>query len=40
MIKGEIKHIQSDSEFWTDEKCYIIEMSNSEHDPELSIARR
>jgi len=27
------------SEYYMDERCYIIEMSNSEADPALSIAR-
>ncbi len=28
-----------DSEYLTDENCYITELSNSENDPEVSIAR-
>lgn len=28
-----------DSEFWTPERCYIVEASNSLDDPEVSIAR-
>lgn len=34
-----IKPIKLDAEFWTAEKCYIIEMSNTPDDPEASIAR-
>ena len=28
-----------DDEFFIDEGCYITELSNDEHDPEVSIAR-
>ena len=28
-----------DDEFFIDEGCYITELSNGEHDPEISIAR-
>ena len=28
-----------DDEFFIDEGCYITELSNGEHDPEVSIAR-
>ena len=38
-MKAEIKHLDSDSEFWTDELCHIIEVSNSDNDPDVSIAR-
>lgn len=34
-----VKHINLGAEFWTPEKCYIIEMSNTPDDPEASIAR-
>lgn len=34
-----IKRIDPSTEFYTPEKCYIIELSNSPDDPELSIAR-
>ncbi len=28
-----------DSEFYTSEKCHIVELSNSPDDPQVSIAR-
>ena len=34
-----IKHCDPGAEFYTPEQCYIIELSNSPDDPELSIAR-
>ena len=34
-----IKHHRADAEFFTEERCYITELSNSEDDPEVSIAR-
>jgi mannose-6-phosphate isomerase-like protein (cupin superfamily) len=34
-----IKKYVSENEFYIDEGCYITELSNSEDDPELSIAR-
>lgn len=36
---AEIKHLDPDAEFATPERCDIIEVSNSDADPELSIAR-
>lgn len=33
-----IKHFTPSEEFYTDEGCYITEVSNSGHDPDLSIA--
>jgi mannose-6-phosphate isomerase-like protein (cupin superfamily) len=38
-MKTEIKKQDLTNEFFTAEKCYIIELSNSENDPDLSIAR-
>lgn len=38
-IKPIIKHQCLDREFFTEEKCYITELSNSPDDPDLSIAR-
>jgi len=38
-MKETIKHQDLDSEFWTPEKCYIVESSNSPDDPDVSIAR-
>lgn len=38
-MKESIKQINSSNEFYTSEKCHIIELSNSADDPELSIAR-
>ena len=34
-----IRRIDPDAEFYTTEKCYIIELSNTPDDPEVSIAR-
>lgn len=34
-----IKRIDPAAEFYTAEKCYIVELSNTPDDPELSIAR-
>ncbi len=34
-----IKRIDPRAEFYTSERCYIIELSNSPDDPEASIAR-
>jgi mannose-6-phosphate isomerase-like protein (cupin superfamily) len=39
MVKASIRHLDPDTEFYTDEKCYIVEVSNSDSDPDLSIAR-
>ena len=35
----QITHTDITAEFWTDERCHIIEVSNSDDDPEVSIAR-
>ena len=34
-----IKRMNLDAEFYTPEKCYIIELSNTPDDPDASIAR-
>ena len=34
-----IKRHRADAEFFTEERCYITELSNSEDDPGVSIAR-
>jgi mannose-6-phosphate isomerase-like protein (cupin superfamily) len=34
----EIRHRTAGTEFYTDERCYIDELSNSESDPAVSIA--
>jgi mannose-6-phosphate isomerase-like protein (cupin superfamily) len=39
MMKASIRYLDPNTEFYTDEKCYIIEVSNSDSDPDLSIAR-
>jgi mannose-6-phosphate isomerase-like protein (cupin superfamily) len=39
MMKASIKHVDPATEFYTDEKCFIIEVSNSDADPDLSIAQ-
>lgn len=38
-MKALIKHHRPADEFFTAEKCYITELSNSDDDPDLSIAR-
>lgn len=38
-MKEAIKKQNLDSEFFTDEQCYIIELSNTLDDPDVSIAR-
>ena len=34
-----IKHKEHTTEFYTEEKCYITELSNAPDDPDLSIAQ-
>jgi mannose-6-phosphate isomerase-like protein (cupin superfamily) len=34
-----VKRMNPGAEFYTPEKCYIIELSNTPDDPEISIAR-
>jgi mannose-6-phosphate isomerase-like protein (cupin superfamily) len=38
-MKAAILPIQPDTEFYTDEKCYVIELANSPDSPDASIAR-
>ena len=38
-MKEAIKHQNLSNEFYTPEKCYITELSNSPDDPDASIAR-
>ncbi len=38
-MKETIKHQNLSNEFYTPEKCYIIELSNTPDDPDASIAR-
>ena len=38
-MKEAIKRIDPAAEVYTPEKCYIIELSNTSDDPEVSIAR-
>ncbi|MEE4377408.1 MAG: cupin domain-containing protein [Candidatus Competibacteraceae bacterium] len=38
-MKAAIKQQDQCSEFYTSEKCYIVELSNTPDDPDLSIAR-
>jgi len=35
----EIRTADEDSEYYTEEGCYILELSNSPEDPDVSIAR-
>lgn len=39
MMKPLIKKYRPDEEYFTEERCYITELSNSDYDPEVSIAR-
>ncbi|MCH8531999.1 MAG: cupin domain-containing protein [Saccharospirillum sp.] len=39
MMQPFIKAAQPDNEYYFDEGCYIIEYSNSDADPDVSIAR-
>lgn len=34
-----IQHMNPEKEFWIPEGCYIIELVNGTHDPEMSIAQ-
>jgi len=38
-INESIKHINLDAEFYTPEKCHIIELYNMTDDPDVSVAR-
>ncbi len=38
-MKETIKTLSLNEEFYTPEKCHIIELSNTENDPDASIAR-
>ena len=38
-MKERIKQLNSNNEFFTPERCYITELSNTADDPEVSIAR-
>lgn len=38
-MKADIINPDLDSEFYTSERCYIVELSNSGDDPDVSIAR-
>ena len=38
-MKEAIKHQNFSNEFYTSEKCYITELSNTSDDPDVSIAR-
>ena len=38
-MKETIRSIDAGAEFYTPEQCYIIELSNTPDDPEVSIAR-
>jgi len=38
-MKAAIKHQTLSDEFFTSEKCYITELSNTSDDPDASIAR-
>jgi len=38
-MRAEVRSTAPDAEFFTAEGCYIVELSNSDADPEVSIAR-
>jgi mannose-6-phosphate isomerase-like protein (cupin superfamily) len=38
-MKPTIRPVRTDAEFYTPEKCYIMELSNRHDDPDASIAR-
>jgi len=38
-MKAAIHTFDSTTEFYTDERCYVVENANDENDPDLSIAR-
>jgi mannose-6-phosphate isomerase-like protein (cupin superfamily) len=38
-VDAAIKHTDLQAEFYTPERCYIIELSNTPEDPDASIAR-
>jgi mannose-6-phosphate isomerase-like protein (cupin superfamily) len=38
-VEASVKHFDASREFYTPEKCHIVELSNTPEDPELSIAR-
>lgn len=38
-MQPEIRHTEPAQEFYTDERCHIIEIANSDNDAQASIAR-
>jgi len=38
-MKGQVRRLDPAAEFATAERCFIVEVSNSDADPRLSIAR-
>ncbi|MBV2121401.1 MAG: cupin domain-containing protein [Candidatus Thiodiazotropha sp. (ex Ctena orbiculata)] len=38
-MKPQTRHLDSEREFYTEERCHIIELNNSADDPQCSIAR-
>lgn len=38
-MKQAILQADPDDEFFTEERCYILELSNSDHDEHVSVAR-
>ena len=38
-MKGQVRRLDPAAEFATAERCFIVEVSNSDADPHLSIAR-
>jgi mannose-6-phosphate isomerase-like protein (cupin superfamily) len=39
LVQAEIRHADPSKEFPTQENCFILEVSNDEGDPDISIAR-
>lgn len=38
-MQAQVRSTSDATEFWTDELCHIRELSNGDHDPEVSIAQ-
>jgi mannose-6-phosphate isomerase-like protein (cupin superfamily) len=38
-MRQKINHLDQDQEFYIEERCHIIELSNSSDDPDCSVAR-
>ena len=38
-MRAQVRLATDAFEFWTDERCHIRELSNGDHDPEVSVAQ-